>query len=72
MRSTMTVTRKPTSNGSYLIGEDVSAILSVIDGISAITIDQQVIDGASVSFTSNGHSFDRIDQLLSAKGLRRV
>jgi hypothetical protein len=72
MRSRLTVARCPSSNGSYLIGADVVAILSSIAGISAITVDKEVIDGVNVSYESNGHSFDRIDQLLDAKGLRRV
>ena len=72
MRTTITVSRKPRSCGSYLIATDVADILVGIDGISAVTIDHEFLDGANVSYTSLDSSFERIDQLLSAKGLRRV
>jgi hypothetical protein len=72
MRSQIKVARHVSSNGSYLIGEDARAILSRIDGISAVTVDQQTLDGATLSFQSTGHTFDRLDQMLDAKGLRRV
>jgi hypothetical protein len=74
MRSRMTVTRYATSNGSYLIGADVVVILSEIAGISAVTVDQQFLDGANLSYQLDDRreDFARIDFLLNAKGMRRA
>jgi hypothetical protein len=60
------------SNGSYRIGEEAVAILSRIVGVSAITIDRLVIDGVKLSYQSGGQPLDNLDQLLHAKGLRRL
>jgi hypothetical protein len=74
MRSTMTVARHPTSFGSYLIGGEVLRILSSIEGITAVRIDRQYLEGASLSYESADRcqNFDRIDQMLDAVGMRRV
>jgi hypothetical protein len=74
MRSMITVERLPTSHGSYLLGDDVSKLLGTVVGISAVNIENQFIDRATVSYdwTDAGRDFDRIDFLLKSKGMRRV
>jgi hypothetical protein len=74
MRATITIERLPTSNGSYLIGRDASDILASIDGVSAITIETQFIDRATLSYVwaDRSHDFGPIDEVLLAKGMRRV
>ncbi len=74
MRSMITVERLPTSHGSYLLGDDVSKILGTVVGISAVNIENQFIDRATVSYdwTDATRDFDRIDFLLKSKGMRRV
>ena len=74
MRSTMNVARHTESVGSYLIGADALRILASIDGISAIQVDRQYLDGASLSYETadRRQDFARIDQMLAAKGMRRV
>jgi len=74
MRSMITVERLPNSHGSYLLGPDISKMLGTIWGISAIHIENQYIDRATVSYdwTDNDRNFDRIDNLLASKGMRRV
>ena len=72
MRSHMTIMRLASSNGSYRVGEEAAAILSRIVGVSAVTIDLLVIDGVKLSYQSNGQPLDNLDQLLHARGLRRV
>jgi hypothetical protein len=74
MRANITVARHRTSVSSYLVGADAIAILSSIEGISAVQLDSQYIDGATLSYECGDrfHNFDRIDQMLDAKGMRRV
>ena len=74
MRSTITVERLPTSHGSYLLGDDVSRILSTVVGVSAVHVENQFIDRATVSYnwSDPARDFDRIDFLLKSKGMRRV
>ena len=74
MRSMITVERLPTSHGSYLLGEDVSKLLGTVVGISAVSVENQFIDRATVSYdwTDAARDFDRIDFLLKSKGMRRV
>lgn len=74
MRATITIERLPTSNGSYLIGRDASDILASVDGVSAITIEKQFIDRATLSYVwaDRSHDFTPIDEVLLAKGMRRV
>lgn len=74
MRSTMTVERLPDSHGSYLLGPDVSRMLGTILGISEINIENQFIDRVILSYrwSSENQDFDRIDNLLATKGMRRV
>ena len=74
MRAMITVERLPDSHGSYLLGPDVSKMLSTILGISAVNIENQFIDRATLSYTwtDENRNFDRIDNLLEAKGMRRV
>ena len=74
MRSTITIERLPTSHGSYLLGEDVSRILATVVGISAVKIETQFIDRATISYdwSDPARDFDRIDFLLKSKGMRRV
>jgi hypothetical protein len=74
MRAMITIERLPQSTGSYLLGPDVSKILSTIYGISAVHIENQYIDRATLSYdwTDADRNFDRIDNILSSKGMRRV
>ena len=74
MRSMITVERLPTSHGSYLVGPDVSKVLGMIAGISAVHVEHQYIDRATVSYdwADLGRDFVRIDCLLESKGMRRV
>lgn len=74
MRSMITVVRLPTSHGSYLLGDDLSRILGTVVGISGVSIENQFLDRATVSYdwTDATRDFDRIDHLLRAKGMRRV
>jgi hypothetical protein len=74
MRSMITVERLPNSHGSYLLGPDVSKMLGTIFGISEVSIESQFIDRATLSYQSSelDRSFDRIDELLATKGMRRV
>jgi hypothetical protein len=55
-----------------LIGTDVFKILSGVDGISAVRVELECLDGANVSYMTTGHAFDWIDHMLAVKGLRRV
>ncbi|HEV7490322.1 MAG TPA: hypothetical protein VGO25_05915 [Rhodanobacteraceae bacterium] len=70
----ITVVRLPTSHGSYLLGDDLSRILGTVVGISAVSIENQFLDRATVSYdwADATRDFDRIDHLLKAKGMRRV
>jgi hypothetical protein len=74
MRSMITIERLPTSNGSYLLGSDASKMLSTIVGISAVNIENQFIDRATLSYewSDATRDFERIDHLLKSKGMRRV
>lgn len=74
MRSTIMIERLPTSNGSYLLGDDASRLLSTIAGVSAVSVVNQFIDRATVSYewSDPARDFDRIDFLLKSKGMRRV
>ena len=74
MRSMITVERMRTSNGSYLLGSDASKMLSTIVGISAVNIENQFIDRATLSYewSDTTRDFERIDHLLKSKGMRRV
>jgi hypothetical protein len=74
MRSMITIERLPASHGSYLIGPDASKMLGTILGISAVHIENQYIDRATLSYdwTDLGRDFVRIDNLLESKGMRRI
>lgn len=74
MRSMITVERLPHSHGSYMLGPDVSKMLGTIIGISAVSVENQYIDRATLSYdwTDADRNFDRIDNLLESKGMRRV
>jgi len=74
MRSMITVERLPTSHGSYLLGSDASKMLSTIVGISSVTVENQFIDRATLSYdwSDPARDFERIDHLLESKGMRRV
>jgi len=74
MRSMITVERLPTSHGSYLLGDDISRILGTMVGVSAVHVENQFIDRATVSYdwSDPTRDFDRIDFLLESKGMRRV
>jgi hypothetical protein len=74
MRAVITIERLPTSFGSYLIGRDASDILASVEGVSAITIENQYIDRATLSYVwaDRSHDFGPIDEMLHAKGMRRV
>jgi hypothetical protein len=74
MRNTITVERSATSYGSYLVGADATRVLVAISGITAIQVEKQYIDRATISFESSERSpnFDRIDAMLQLKGMQRV
>lgn len=74
MRSMITVERLPNSHGSYLLGPDVSKMLGTIVGVSAVNIEMQYIDRATLSYdwSDPARDFERIDHLLESKGMRRV
>ena len=74
MRAMITIERLPQSTGSYLLGPDVSEMLSTIYGISAVHIENQYIDRATLSYdwTDADRNFARIDNILESKGMRRV
>lgn len=74
MRSMITVERLPNSHGSYLLGPDVSRMLGTIVGVSEVNIENQFIDRVTLSYlwSDADRDFDRIDNLLAAKGMRRV
>jgi len=74
MRATITIERLPASTGSYLLGHDVSEMLSAMSGISAINIEQQYIDRATLSYEwdDERRNFAGIDAALDSKGMRRV
>jgi len=57
-----------------LLGPDVSKMLRTIFGISEVNIESQFIDRATLSYQSAeiDRNFDRIDELLATKGMRRV
>lgn len=74
MRNTITVERKATSYGSYLVGADATQVLIAVSGISSIQVEKQYIDRATLSFEWNERrpNFDRIDMMLQSKGMQRV
>ena len=74
MRAVITIERLPASHGSYLIGRDASEILASVEGVSAITIESQYIDRATLSYVwaDRSRDFTFIDEVLYAKGMRRV
>jgi hypothetical protein len=74
MRAVITVERLPASHGSYLIGRAASDILASVEGVSAITVENQYIDRATLSYVwaDRSHDFGPIDDVLLAKGMRRV
>ncbi|MEP7041988.1 MAG: hypothetical protein ABI843_02930 [Dokdonella sp.] len=74
MRATIMVERYLASYGSYLIGTDAAAMLRSIRGVSAVNVDRQHLDRATLSFEAvDRHSLlARIDQLFESRGLHRV
>jgi hypothetical protein len=74
MRAMITIERLPQSTGSYLLGTDVSKMLSTIYGISAVHIENEYIDRATLSYdwTDADRNFDKIDNILLSRGMRRV
>ena len=74
MRAMITVERLPNSHGSYLLGPDVSKMLGTIVGISAVSVENQYIDRATLTYdwSDPDRNFERIDGLLESKGMRRV
>jgi hypothetical protein len=74
MRNTITVERTATSYGSYLVGADATRVLVAISGITAIQVEKQYIDRATISFewSERQPNFDRIDAMLQSKGMQRV
>lgn len=72
MRTYMTIMRTAPTNGSLLIGPAAASILARIDGISEVAVVRDVMDGVKLSFLTSGHECGRLDELLHAKGLRRM
>jgi hypothetical protein len=73
MRKTMAIARKQTSHGHYLIGSIAAEKLASIAGISAVTIDSQALDRATLSYLSAGDErLAEIDFALGAAGLHRA
>jgi len=74
MRATINVERYLTSYGSYLIGTDAAAMLRTISGVTAVRVDKQHLDRATLSFEAidRQNHWGRIDQLFESRGLHRV
>ena len=74
MRAVITIERFPSSNGSYLIGREASDVLASVEGVSAITIENQFIDRATLSYVwaDRSRDFGPLDEVLLARGMRRV
>ena len=74
MRSMITVERLPSSYGSYLLGLDAAKILSAVRGVCEVHVESQYIDRATLSYdwSDGAHDFERIDQVLDSKGMRRI
>ena len=74
MRATIKVERYLTSCGSYLVGTDAAAMLRTVCGVTAVSVDQQHLDRATLSFETIDRQchLGRIDQLFESRGLHRV
>lgn len=80
MRCSMMVRKESSSVEISVIGTEASQVLSAIDGISDVRVENQYIDRAILSFDwSDGRSnfdfrpdFDVIDRNLQAKGMHRM
>jgi len=74
MRSMITVERLPSSYGSYLLGLDAAKVLAAVTGISEVHVENQYIDRATLSYdwSDEQRDFERIDQVLDSKGMRRI
>ncbi len=73
MRKTMAIARKQTSNGHYLIGSSAAKLLASVAGISAVVVDSQHLDRATLSYLSAGNErLEEIDVALGTAGLRRA
>jgi hypothetical protein len=80
MRSSMMVRRESASEETYVIGAEASKVLSAISGITAVRIENQYIDRASLTFDweagrknfDSRLNFDEIDTQLRSRGMRRM
>ncbi len=73
MRKTMAIARNPTSCGHYLIGSIAAKLLARVPGISAVSIDAQHLDRATMSYVCAGEEhFEEIDFALASAGLHRT
>ena len=74
MRLTLQIERKADPYGANRAGDKARRVLSLIRQISDIRIERQFVDSAMLSFEDHDtlDSFSEIDELLEARGLRRV
>ena len=74
MRSMITVERLPSSYDSYLLGLDAAKVLAAVTSISEVHVENQYIDRATLSYdwSDEQRDFERIDQVLDSKGMRRI
>ena len=80
MRSSMMVRRESSSREVAVIGEQASLVLSSIQGISDVRVENQYVDRATLSlrWKVGGSNFDfrpdfeKIDQQLQAMGMHRM
>jgi hypothetical protein len=73
MRKTIAIARNQTSCGHYLIGSIAANLLARIAGISAVGIESQHLDRATLSYLSSGDEhLEEIDFALGSAGLHRA
>lgn len=73
-RSRITIERVPATYGTNLLGAHATRILSTVDGVSAVRIEDQYLDLAMLSYewTAPASGSAGIDRTLWSKGMRRV
>lgn len=80
MRSSMMVMKKSACVEIYVVGAEASKILSGISGVTAVQIENQYIDRATLSFDWKADkmvfdsrlNFDEIDKQLQSRGMHRM
>ncbi len=80
MRSSMMVRKTSSCLETYVIGTEASKVLSTMTGVSAVKVENQYSDRATLSFEWKADAtvfdskldFDELDRQLQLRGLHRM